>query len=917
MSFPLRPVRAFLVVAAAALAAQPASAADPAPTKVRTVEGITEYKLPNGLQILLIPDPSQPKVTVNATVFCGSRHEGYGETGMAHLLEHMVFKGSPKFPDVPKALRDHGAEFNGTTWVDRTNYFETMPATDENLEFGIELEADRLSKSFIKRDDLLSEFTVVRNEFEAGENSPTSVLFQRMLATAYEWHNYGKSTIGNRTDIERVPVDNLQAFYKKYYRPDNMMLVVAGKFDEAKALELVARHWGPLKNPDDPLPKTYTEEPAQDGERLVTLRRVGTVAAVGAVYHIPASAHPDYPACAVLNSVLTSEPAGRLYKALVEGKKASSIFSLFFQTHDPGAFIFVAQTDPDKAEAARETLVKTLETLGENPITEDEVRRAIREFQAGRERLFANSQGLAVDLSEWAACGDWRLFFLHRDRLEKVTAADVNRVAGQYLVRSNRTVGVYTPTKEPQRAAVPVAQAAAEQVKDYKGRDAVAGGEAFDPTPENVEKRVVRGAVGDGVKSALLNKKTRGGTVNLLLNLRFGNEKDLAGKTTAAEYVGSMLLRGTATRTRQQIKDEFDKLGSRVYVSSTGRGGLYVNVQAKRDTLPAVLDVLADCLRHPSFPPAEFDILKRERVDQYKEGKTEPQVLAFTALNRKLNPYPPEDVRYVPTVDESIAREEAVALDQVKAVYADMLGGGAGEFVVVGEFDPDGTKAKVDGMLKGWAAKVPYRRISGTAQPTAGGTERIDTPDKENAVYAAGANMRLKDSDPDYAPLALGNFVLGEAPLSSRISNRVRGKDGLSYGAGSNVQADPLDPDGGIMVFAITNPKNLGKVDAAIAEEVGKFVAEGPSASELDEAKKGYVQARQVRRSDDGDLAQQLATALRAGRTMAFEAEFEKKVGELQPGDVKAAFGKHLDPKKLAVIQAGDFTKAKDEGKKK
>ena len=236
-------------------------------TKLGTVEGLTEYKLANGLRILLMPDDSQPKVTVNCTIFVGSRHEGYGETGMAHLLEHMVFKGCPKFTDVPKALRDHGANFNGTTWLDRTNYFETMPATDENLEFGIELEADRMANSFIAREELMKEFSVVRNELERGENDPERVLSQRMVATAFEWHNYGKSTIGNRTDIERVPIDNLKAFYKKYYRPDNAMLIVAGKFDPAKALAFAAKHFGPLKNPTEPIPATYTEEPPQDGER--------------------------------------------------------------------------------------------------------------------------------------------------------------------------------------------------------------------------------------------------------------------------------------------------------------------------------------------------------------------------------------------------------------------------------------------------------------------------------------------------------------------------------------------------------------------------------------------------------------------------------------------------------------------------
>src|SRR6267142_4745829 len=251
------------------------------PRKMASVEGITEYQFDNGLRVLLFPDPSTSKVTVNLTVLVGSRHEGYGETGMAHLLEHMVFKGTPDHPHVPKALQDHGAQFNGSTSADRVNYFETLAASDENLDFGIALEADRLVNSFIRKSDLDSEMTVVRNEFERGENSPQGVLNKRIEAAAYEWHNYGKSTIGNRSDIERVPIENLQAFYKKYYQPDNVVLILAGKFDEAKAVKLMVEHFGAIAAPKRKLPLTYTEEPPQDGERDVVLRRVGKVAVAG------------------------------------------------------------------------------------------------------------------------------------------------------------------------------------------------------------------------------------------------------------------------------------------------------------------------------------------------------------------------------------------------------------------------------------------------------------------------------------------------------------------------------------------------------------------------------------------------------------------------------------------------------------
>ncbi len=299
--------------------------------KVVTIEGITEYRFKNGLRFLSYPDASSPTVTVNMTVLVGSRHEGYGETGMAHLLEHMLFKGSKLYPTaeaLDKAMQAHGVDkrnYNATTWVDRTNYYESFPASDENLDFALRMEADRLLTAFIRREDLTKEMTVVRQEFENGENNPSAILNQRMMAAAYEWHNYGKSTIGNRADIERVPMERLHAFYKKYYQVDNIVLIVAGKFDEAKALAHVSKYFGVLKAPNRVLDQTYTEEPAQDGERSVILRRVGKVPMVGLIYHIPAASHEDNPATEILSMVLGESPSGRLYKALVEKKKATSV----------------------------------------------------------------------------------------------------------------------------------------------------------------------------------------------------------------------------------------------------------------------------------------------------------------------------------------------------------------------------------------------------------------------------------------------------------------------------------------------------------------------------------------------------------------------------------------------------------------
>jgi len=899
--------------------------ADDSPQKVATVEGVTEYRLANGARVLLFPEASRPTVTVNLTVLVGSRHEGYGETGMAHLLEHMVFKGTPTFRDVPKALRDHGANFNGTTNVDRTNYFETMPATDENLDFGIHLEADRLVNSFVKREDLASEMTVVRNEFERGENSPQNVLMERIHSAAYLWHNYGKSTIGNRTDIERVPIENLQAFYKKFYQPDNVVFIVAGKFEEAKALELVQKHLGSIPKPKRKLDDTYTEEPPQDGERVVTLRRVGKVGEVGVAYHIPASAHADHAPLSLLGGLLTQQPNGRLYKALVESKMATNVGAFAGNNHDPALFTASAGVEPDQLDAVRDTLLKTLENLADVPFTADEVDKAKVRSKRNAEMLQSNSQQMGMALSSASALGDWRLLFIQRDRIAAVTADDVNRVAKAYFQKQNRTVGLYIPEVQAVRLAIPAAPALDTVVKDYKGGSVAEAGEVFDPTPENLDARTKVVEVG-GIKAGLLPKKNRGETVSLVLTLHYGNEESLNGQTTAAGMLAPLMMAGTKKHDRQALREELDALGIRIGAGGGfggggrrgggggGRGGaagqLTFSVEAKRSTLPQAIKLLGEILREPAFPEAEFDSMKRRSLAGAQGTGTDPAALASNRLARALAPYPATDIHYVPTVEESAKRLEAVTLDQVKAIYEKQLGATSGEIGIVGDFDADATIPLIHDILKDWKSDVPIKRIE-RAAPTDYKVFKDDivTPDKANAVFLAGMVFQLKETDPDFAALRMGNFMFGEGTLSSRLGNRIRQKEGLSYGVTSSFGASPRDAAASFTVNAITNPENIDKLEKAFVEELTEYLANGPTKAELADAQKAYLEAQKVGRTGDAALAGQITTNLDLGRTFAHSKDLEKKIAALTPDDVKAAFRKYIDLKKLVIVRAGDFKK--------
>lgn len=887
---------------------RPLMAAEGEPALIRSVEGISEFHLDNGMKVLLFPDKSSPKVTVNLTVFVGSRHEGYGEAGMAHLLEHMVFKGTPTHQNIPKSLQERGAEFNGTTWLDRTNYYETLPASDENLEFALKLEADRLVNSFISAEDLAKEFSVVRSEFERGENSPQRVLMQRVTAAAFEWHNYGQTTIGNRADIEKVPADNLRRFYQKYYQPDNVILVIAGKFDEKKSLEFVKNYFGVIPRPERKLEPTYTEEPAQDGERMVTLRRVGDVALAATLYHIPSGGHPDFAAVDVLSTIMTSEPAGRLYESLVKRRVAASVFGMTFALHDPGILMFMAEaTQGTDGTALIQSLIESGEGTAEKAFTPEEVERARSELLKQRELTVADSQRVAIELSDWSAQGDWRLFFLYRDRLEKVTAEDVTRVAATYLVRNNRTAGVYEPTKEAQRATIPATPDLAEMIGDYKGRSDVAQGEEFDVDPLAIEKRLARSALSSGIKVTLLPKKTRGSIVNLRLNFRYGNAEALKGLAVAAELMPQMLNRGSENMTRQQVTDELNNYRAQLRVSGTP-GVLSVSVQTSRENVAKVLDIVKEIMKHPLFPKEELEIIREEQIAQINQQMSDPIALAMTNVSRKISPYPADDPRYVPTMDEEAERVKAVTVEQIKDVYARILSSAVGELTIVGDFDPEQLLPAVDEFTQGWSSDVKFERLARVSvNNDKGDREQILTPDKPNAAYIAAMTIPMRDDHPDYAALSIGNFVLGSSGLSSRLGDRLRQKEGLSYSVQSSLQPSAVDERTTFFLFAISNPDNAPKVHEAIQDELKKLLDNGITAEELEAAKAGYLQEQQVQRTEDRAIVQTLEAYAFIGRDMKFVAEFEDKVSKLTVEEVNAALKKHIDPQRLFIVQAGDF----------
>ena len=902
----MRTIRAALASACLLLAFAAAAALPPGVTRGPSVEGITEYRLDNGLKVLLFPDAAKPTITVNITYLVGSRHENHGETGMAHLLEHLLFKGTPRNPDIDKQFNQRGARSNGTTWLDRTNYYELFPAGDDNLRWAIALEADRMVNSFVRKSDLATEMTVVRNEYESGENSPFGVMLKRLQSVAFDWHAYGRSTIGNRSDIENVREENLRAFYRTYYQPDNAVLLVAGRFDEAKAIAWIAESFGPIPKPARTMPPLWTVEPAQDGEREFRIRRKGDVQLVAVAYKVPSGLHPDSDGVSFANHVLGDTPSGRLHRALVETGKAAQAFAFPLVGVDPGLHVFGAVVKKGSApEPVAEEIARIVEGFAKSPPSAQEMDRARKSYENQYEKILADHESVGVQLSEYIALGDWRLFFVSRDQLAKVTPAAVASVAGAYYRRDNRVTGYFLPEDSPQRAAIPAAPPLAEVMKDFRPKAAGALAEAFDPSQANIDARTRRLAFG-GVKAALLAKRNRGETVNVSIQLGMGDEASLEGRRTAASLAGQMLSRGTTRFTRAALADEFERLKISGRIGSGG-----ASFQTTRANLAEALALAAHMLREPAFPASEFEQLRAQSITAVEAQLAEPSARASEALARHFEAHAPSHWRYSPGLAETRERLRTATLEDARAFHRDFYGAGAAQVAIVGDFDAEAVARQLETLFAGWVATRPYAHVPDRHKPgVAAASLAVETPDKENAVFLARLNLDLRDDDPDHAALYLADYLLGgDAGLDSRLARRLRQKDGLSYGAGSSLSVGSLDRAATWTMYAIAAPANMGRLETAFREEIARFVADGVTAEELATAQAGALQQRLQNRAQDATLAGAWAGLLRLDRTFAFSAAFEARLAALTPQDVNAAIRRHLDPARLVVVKAGDFAK--------
>lgn len=878
------------------------------------IEGTHAYTLPNGLKVLLTPDEAQASVTVNMTYLVGSRHENYGETGMAHLLEHMLFRGTPSLPNALAEFSKRGLKANGTTSSDRTNYYASFAADPALLDWYVRWQADVMVNATIARSDLDAEMTVVRNEMEAGENNPFETLMQKTQAAAYQWHSYANDTIGARSDVENVDIEQLRAFYRQYYQPDNAILIISGKFDLAQTLALVADAFKGIPKPERTLPPEYTVEPVQEGQRQVVVKRNGGTPLVVSQYHIPQGASPDFVALDLGVSIIADVPSGRLYKALVDKRLAALSFGFARPMQQPGYALFGAQlesgADPYKTLSAMNAAIAD---VAQTPFTQQELDRVKSRAFAQWNQVYADPAHLTSALSEAAALGDWRLFYWQRDQVEQTTLENIQRVTTAYLVPDNRTEGIYLPTDQPTRAPAATPINIEQMLADYTGRALEGNTAAFDATPENIDAQTQREplALSDGtqIDMALLPKPTRGNRVEAKLLMQFGDAASLAGKSTVAAATASLLDHGSKTLSRQNIQDKFTELQADVGLGG-GNGVVVAEISVPGSNLPQVIALVTHLLREPVFPADELDTYKTQVITSIRSGMTEPGALASRALARHDNPWPKEDPRYTPTFEEALQRVEALNQKALADFHAQFYGTGTLRFSAIGTFDADAVRQALKAGFSDWKKAPAYTRLDDPWRDVTPKSFTINTPDKANAVYVASLPLKLRDDNPEFQALYVANYLLGGSSRS-RLWERIRVTEGISYSVGSGVNASAYEPSGEWSMSAILAPENSDRFRAALNDELNKALNSGFSDEEVKEAVQALMNLRRLNRSNDEILAAVWINYMQEGRSFAWSAQIDDLLSKMTAKDVNAALRKYLKPDAFSNALAGDFDKNK------
>jgi zinc protease len=863
--------------------------------------GIKEYHMTsNGLTILLKEDHSAPVATFMVTYEVGSRNEAIGYTGSTHLLEHLMFKGSNKFNtdkgnSVFQILQSLGARMNATTWLDRTNYYETLPSSE--LETAIEIEADRMRNAYIKEEDRQSEMTVVRNEFERGQNNPSSVLDEHIWATAYHAHPYHHSTIGWKADIENVSIERLKAFYDTFYWPNNATATVVGDFETGEALAMIKKYFGRIRKSTKEIPQVYTTEPAQEGQRTVTLKRAGQQGIVGLAHKSPSATHEDAASFIVLSSILSSGKNSRFYKNITDKGLTTNIFIWDSLFKDPGLFAVYANLAPGvEHKAVEDALVAEYESIKKGGVTDEEVSKAKAQLVASMKFRQDGSMAVAGSLNEAIASGDWTLYTRYEDLINSVTAESIKEIVNKYFLEDLSTVGYFIPEisgSQAERKPAISAKELVEMKKQYFSKEDQGGlaGQVVDSEPV------------EGIR--LLTLKRGSGVVTINGSFMGGDIYADDNNSRVPDLVSSMLDQGTTKQTKFEISNQLEKAGARLNISN-GKSNVGFSAKFLSNDLEMVFGLLSEQLQSPAFNKEDLEKIKKRMVTNYKKRKESTRGRAVNNMLTSL--YPGGHQNAPQDNDKSIEDINKTTTEDLKAFHKQNYGKGGMVIVAVGDVDHEQLSNTIKKEFGAWKNSPLSKKLETKKGKKLGKKVYVTMEDKTSTDLVVGIPLGINKFHEDYMPLIVASHILG-GNFSARLMQTVRVKEGLTYGINSAITGFDNNNDGYWMVGGTFAPELLAKGEKATLREIKKWAEEGVTQAEVDITKSTLMGSYQVGFDTTYGLSSGILSAVNVWGDLSYVDSYPGKVGGVTLDQVNKAIKKYISFNDIYQVAAGSIDK--------
>ena len=884
----------FLLSALVAFNLHAAPASEPARPDAQAA-GFSSYVLPNGFKIILVPFPAAANVRVELLVKTGSKQEGYGETGMAHLLEHMLFKSAGSRKDLKSDLTALGASWNGTTTPDRTNFYETVAAETDKVDEVLRIEADRFIRAGFTPADLASEMSVVRNELEQNDSDPGSLMMRALQRQSYFWHGYSRPTIGARSDIEDAPFVALQAFHRKHYRPDNAALIVSGNFNSPRVLEMASRLFAQAANPEGAKVAAWTREDGRATTNRSELFLPSGKTMAASAWKLPGWTRRQTYAFDLAATAVCDDDWGSLRKDLVLKQKIAVAVSCGTQIQaDYGLMVASASAGKDgDADALSRALSEHIESAAASGIDAGRFERARLNELNGYERLENSHEGLASMLSKAEVAGDWRLYFWRRDVVKTLTLDEVNAAFRQWAVATNRSDVLLRNASGIEPPRLPGPQDAKGLLS---GKDWPATAASADPIPTSVadlaKSTVLVPLDGMTGRAALLRRRTQGDLAWVVLNNDYGNELALSGRRTASAMASVLMGFGGAGLSRDELSAKMEALQARWSMTLGG-----IALEAPRRNIDAALDILLSVWvwAAPALPESEFERMKAAAIARLEASFKDPTQVAANATGLRFDNYPERHPFKPSSMQQQLAEYEALNFSSVSSCVSDFLGIAQVRLAMVGDFTPDDVKTVWDKVGKLPKAKIPYERVKSIEAPSVVDTALIEVamPERPNASIAASTILRITDGSPDFPALKIAIKVFG-GDADSRLWKRLREREGLAYSVGMKLSGDSFEPRSNLVIHASAASDKAKAAQASLEEELASALAGGFSEQEVERAKRAWLQERKTSLRSERTFVHDLSQGLYTGRDYAWLADFDASVARLTAGDVSRAFRKYL-----------------------